>query len=58
MRLMAMEKGMTVWSRLTELELAEPWAGLPAGESTDGLCVPPVHSVQNTESHVSQKSSS
>jgi hypothetical protein len=45
---MAMEKGITVWSAVDPL--LEP----PAVD----LWPPPVHVVQNTESHVSQNSSS
>jgi hypothetical protein len=46
-RLMAMEKGMTVWSAVEPLE-----------PPPVDLCPPPVQEVQNTESQVSQKSSS
>lgn len=61
---MAIEKGITVWSAVLD---AITWVGLLfplsvpplcVGEPKGGLWVPPVHSVQNTVSHVSQKSSS
>ena len=67
-----MEKGMTVWSAVLDafwcvgllLPLSDPppeWVGLepePEPAIRPDLCVPPVHSVQNTVSQVSQNNNS